>query len=170
MNKGEFFLARIPVSIAVGAGVGIKQLTLNQLEEIITGKATNWKAFGGPDVEIQALGREPTEALFTVLKSKYSFFESAKFSKVLKKDNQIINYLKTEVGKYAIGFGAKPNFEKVDGIQILPVKDFTAGVSVGLVYDLSNQGHPLIPAVKEYVNSKDWADVITGAGFFPPSS
>jgi ABC-type phosphate transport system substrate-binding protein len=170
MNKEEIFLAQIPVAIAVGAGVGVDTLDMGQLEKIFAGQYKNWKEVGGPDVEILVLGREQTEALFSILKSKYSFFEDAKFSKVFKKDDHIVSFLESPQGKYAIGFGAEPNFKGVEGLKMVSVDGFEVGVSVGLVYDLSNSNHPLIQSVKKYAGSDSWHKTIKAAGFMAPNN
>ena len=170
MNKGEIFLAQIPVAIAVGEGVGIDKLDMDQLEKIFTGQYKNWREVGGPNAEIFVLGREQTEALFSILKSRYSFFEDAKFSKVYKKDDHIVNFLKTPKGKYAIGFGAAPNFEGVEGLKTVSVDGLKVGVSVGLVYDLSNSNHPLVQSVKKYADSDGWSETIIAAGFMAPNN
>ena len=170
MNKEEIFLAQIPVAMAVGSGVGVDRLDMDQLEKIFTGQYKNWNQVGGPDVEILVVGREPTEALFSILKSRYSFFEDAKFSKVFKKDDHIVNFLKTSKGKYAISFGAAPNFEGVDGLQMVSVDGLAVGVSVGLVYDSSNSHHPLVQSVSKYAGSASWHETIMAAGFMAPNT
>lgn len=170
MNKGEIFLAQIPVAIAVGPGVGVDTLDMGQLEKIFTGQYKNWKEVGGPDVEILVVGREQTEALFSILKSRYSFFEDAKFSKVFKKDDHIINFLKTPKGKYAIAFGAAPNFEGEEGLKTVSVDGLAVGVSVGLVYDFSNSNHPLVKSVTKYAVSDSWHETIISAGFMAPNA
>ncbi len=170
LNKEEIFLARIPVSIVVGPDTGVTQLDMKQLEDIITGKVDNWKAVGGADQKILVVGREPTEALFTILKANYPFFKSAKFEKVFEKDNAIVNFMKSSQGKYAIAFGAKPNFEKVKEVTMVAIDGLRVGVSLGLVYDQSNGGHPLVKAVKTYASSENWAKTVTGAGYLAPES
>ena len=170
MNKGEIFLAQIPVAIAVGEGVGVDKLDMDQLEKIFTGQYKNWGEVGGPNAEILVLGREQTEALFSILKSRYSFFEDAKFSKVFKKDDHIINFLKSPQGKYAIGFGAAPNFEGAGGLKTVSVDGLEVGVSVGLVHDLSNSNHPLVQSVKKYADSDSWHETIIAAGFMAPNN
>lgn len=168
LNKEEIFLARIPVVFAVGNGVKTESLTLEQLEKIITGKYNNWKEVGGDDANIVVLGREKTEAVFTVLKSQYGFFESSVFSKVYRKDDLVVNFLKSPNGVHAIGFGAEPNFRDVGNVRIIKVRDFSAGVSVGLVYDMSNKNLPLVNAVADYADSEQWAEIISAEGYLPP--
>lgn len=170
LNKHELFLAQIPITIVTGSDVGLKSLSLQQIEDIMAGRIANWKEVGGPDAEIVIAGREQTEALFTILKAKYPFFKSAKFSKVFKKDHQIVNFLKSAHGRYAISFGAKPNFEGIEKITMLSIDGFVAGVSVGLVYDESQKEHQLVKAASEYAASETWTGSIKAAGYLPPSS
>ncbi len=84
LNKEEIYLARIPIAFASGTGVKIDSLTMAQLEGIYTGKITKWKEMGGEDESIQLFGREPNEALFSVLKKEYPFFKNTSFRKILK--------------------------------------------------------------------------------------
>ncbi len=153
----------------MGQGAGVKSLDLNQLEAIITGKTKNWKDVGGADANIFSLGREKTEAILTVLRSTYSFFDNAQFSKLVKKDHQVVSFLtKDPKGKAAIAFGAKPNFDGESQINQIEVKDFSVGVSVGLVYDLKNSENSLVKTAEKYAQSEDWAKIITTAGYLPP--
>lgn len=169
-NKDEIILAQIPVAIVVGQDTGVTKLDMKQLEEIITGKVDNWKALGGADHKITVIGREPTEALFTILKAKYQFFTEAQFDKVFEKDGAIINLMKSPLGKYAIAFGAKPNFENVEEAKIISIDGFRVGVSLGLVYDLSNSDDSLVNSVKAYASSQDWAKNVSAAGYLPPGN
>lgn len=167
LNKVEIFLARLPISFVVGSKVGITNLTIRQVEDIFTRKLTNWKEVGGPDQKILIVGREQTEALFSVLKRNNPAFREAKFKKVLKKDHLVVKFLQLSQGDYAIAFGAKPNFQS-KGITILDVEDFSVGVEVGLVYDMKNQSHELVKAVRSFVKSKRWAKAVRAMGLLPP--
>ncbi len=167
LNKDEIFLASIPISFAVGSGVNVSSLSLQELKAIFTGGIVNWKTVGGPDSPIMVIGREEKEALFSVLKRKYPFFNKSKFSRVLLKDHGVINLLKLPMGKYGIAFGSKPNFDKAS-ISTITVKDFSAGVSLGLVYDKKNSNHPLVKIASEYVTSEEWTKAITTLGLLPP--
>ena len=65
-----FGLKQIPIAIdglaaAVNQGMNIPGLTIDQLKSIYTGKTTNWKQLGGPDIAIKPYSR-PTTAGGTV--------------------------------------------------------------------------------------------------------
>lgn len=164
-NKRDIFLARIPIAIVVGGLVGVKSITLEQLEQIFTGQIDRWSQLGGADHKIILAGRESTEAVFGVLKNDFPFFAKARFDKTLKRDHQVMNLLKSQSGAYAISFGAASNFDQTSRLK---VTGFESGVSLGLVYDLSNQEHPLINAVKEYAKSESWIKLLMQNNYLPP--
>jgi hypothetical protein len=157
-GKDEIILARIPIAFAASAGTGVDKITLAQLEGIYTAGITNWNEIGGPEEAITLLGREPTEALFSVMKKDYPFFKEAAFDKILKNDTQMLNLLKGKLATHALGFGALPNLK---GQHIITVEGFSSGVSLGLVFDVKNKNHPLIKAAEEFAASTAWADILT---------
>ncbi len=167
MGKEEIFLAGVPIAIAVGPGTGVTSLTLSQVETIFTTGNVNWKDFGGADHEIFKIGREPNEALFLALKSTYPFFTKASFQTIVKKDHQVVGLLKKEPGKFAIGFGAQPNFTK-DSVPTVSIDGFSTGVNLGLVYDKKNSDHELVKAVKTFVASPKWQEIIQSDGLLLP--
>jgi|GEM_PF-880078 len=167
MNKGELFLARIPIAIVLGKSAGVKSIELQQLKDIMTGKTSNWSRLGGHNNDIVIVGRENTEALFSELKRRYEFFNEAKFHKVLKRDHQVVNLLSTSSGDGVISFGAKHNFENQYHLE---VHGFNASISLGLVYDLSNSDHELVKAAEEYLQSKQWRDLCLKNAYLPPET
>jgi phosphate transport system substrate-binding protein len=59
-----FKLKQVPVAIdglaiAVNPDLNLKGITLNQLKEIYTGKITNWRQLGGPNLPITPYSRPP---------------------------------------------------------------------------------------------------------------
>ena len=170
MDKEEIFLGQVPIAIAVGSETGIKSLTLNQLEKIVTGQYTNWKEVGGTNAEIVNTGREEKEALYSILKSKYPFYNDAKFNKIFNKDSEVVSFLSNPYGKHAIVFGAESNFKDIEGITILSIENFSAGQDLGLVYDRSNHDNPIVKAAAEYAGSKEWAQTVLAQGYYPPNT
>lgn len=166
MNKGEIILARIPIAFATGHDVGVTGVSMTQLEALFRRQIADWSAVGGSGGAVLLVGREPTEALFTVLKDSYPAFKAAHFDKVLKKDHQVVNLLKSPEGAKALAFGALPNFREVNVIR---VEGLSAGVAVGLVYDIKNKDHPLVEAARKFAASTQWTDAVTQAGLLPPA-
>ena len=158
LNKGEIYLAMVPTVIVGGAGVTVPSLSMSELERIYRKQITNWKAVGGPDAPITTVGREASEAIFSEIKKYYFFFRQATFDETFIHDHDVISFLRTPSGRYAIAFGAAPNFW---GMNIISIKErLQAGVRVGLVYDLKNSDHPLLRAIQEYAASDEWRNTV----------
>jgi len=58
VNPKEFVVAHDGVAVIVNKNNPVNELTLEDLHRIFTGKATNWKEFGGKDLHIVTLSRE----------------------------------------------------------------------------------------------------------------
>jgi len=58
VNPKEFVVAYDGVAVIVNKSNPIDKLTIEDLHRIFTGKATNWKEFGGKDLHIVTLSRE----------------------------------------------------------------------------------------------------------------
>ncbi len=164
LGKEEIFLAKVPIAFAKGLEVKVSSLTMAQVEQIFTRKITNWSKVGGPDAKIVLVGRESTEALFKVLKADYPSFKSARFDKTFKKDHEVVKFLTSAQGRYAIAFGAEPNFTK---FNLLKVKSFSSGVQLGLVFDNKNSAHPVILEAQKYAGSADWKKQVKTTKMLP---
>lgn len=66
-NK-EVIIAYDALAVVVNPGNKVSQLTREQLEEIFTGKITNWKQVGGADQKIVAYSRESSSGTFEFFK------------------------------------------------------------------------------------------------------
>jgi phosphate transport system substrate-binding protein len=157
-KREQIFLARMPIAFATGRGVNVSHLSMRELEMIFHKNITNWKKVGGPDAEIVAVGRERGEALFTELKRDYTFFKRSRFDKTYIKDHEVVKFLESPQGRYAIAFGAKSNLDHLNEVVI--EEDLSAGVRLGLVYDKKHKKHPLVIAVKEYAQSEEWEAIV----------
>ena len=161
-NKDELLLARIPAVFIKGEKVSIKRLSKDKLKSIYTGKIRNWKKLGGPDAEIQLIGREPAEAIYSKLRKLYPFMSDTKYWITFTRDHQVIGHMKSERSQYALAFGASPNFDKA---SVLSINGEQTGVSIGLVYDKKNQQNALLKAVKAFANSMVWKQAVIQSGY-----
>jgi len=164
LNKRELFLARIPLTMVSGNQTRIKKITLEQLEKIFTQKITNWNQLGGADHKITLVGREDTEAALNVLTKTYPFFTHANYDKKLTRDHQVVNFIKSNDGDYALAFGAISNFDEQ---YHLTVEGFEAGINLGLVYDANNASHTLVESARIFAKSETWTDIVRKNGFLP---
>ncbi len=164
LGKDEIILARVPIVFVAGGGAGVGKISLENLQAIYEGKLTNWKELGGADAKILTVGREDTEAALGALKKSNPFFTVAQFAQVFRKDHQVVDFLTSPEGRYALVFGAKPNFSAA---TLLEVPGLTAGVSVGLVYDLRNRDLPVVQAAGEYAGSPEWRAIVARNDLLP---
>ncbi|SHJ46283.1 PBP superfamily domain-containing protein [Malonomonas rubra DSM 5091] len=164
LGKIELFLAKVPFVFVIGPKVGLNRLTLDQVAAIFLGRIENWKDLGGPDTAIKVIGRESSEAFFAALKAAYPQFSNSSFDLILKRDNEVVDYLKTDDGAYSIAFGSKPNFSF---INILDVTDFEIGVNIGLTYDQKNADHKVVKAARRFAESTEWRGGLSMLGLLP---
>lgn len=164
LGKDDIFLAKVPIAFSKGLEVKTSPLTMVQIEQIFSREIVNWAKVGGPDAKIVLVGREPTEALFLALKEEYPAFNKVKFDKIFKKDHEVVKFLTSPQGRYAIAFGAEPNFKK---FNLLEVNDFTSGVKLGLVVDNKNHQHPVVMAAQKYAQSPEWKNQVKKANMLP---
>jgi len=66
----EYKVALDGLSVYVNAENSIKELDLDQLEQIFTGKVKNWKEVGGPDARIVVYSRENSSGTYEFFKEK----------------------------------------------------------------------------------------------------
>jgi phosphate transport system substrate-binding protein len=64
----EYKVALDGLSVYVNSDNAISELSLDQLEQIFTGKATNWKQFGGKDARITLYSRENSSGTYEFFK------------------------------------------------------------------------------------------------------
>lgn len=77
ITVSEFILANDGLSVIVHENNPVKQLTMEQIGAIFSGKITNWKDVGGPDAAIVLYGRQSTSGTYgffrdTVVKDDYA--------------------------------------------------------------------------------------------------
>jgi phosphate transport system substrate-binding protein len=66
----EFTVAFDGVAVIVNKANPVERLTLSDLQRIFTGKATNWKEFGGKDLHMVTLSREVSSGTHTYFKEE----------------------------------------------------------------------------------------------------
>lgn len=166
LGKKEILLALVPIGFIAGDRAGVRSISEKQLLDILARKITNWKEVGGADQKIVLAGREPSEAAFTVLKEAYPELAQLQFDQVLQRDHQVVNFIESPAGAYALSFGFKANFE---ARNLLEIKGFKAGSNCGLVYDAKNANHPVIKAAIDFARSNEWRKIAQDGKFLPPT-
>jgi ABC-type phosphate transport system substrate-binding protein len=164
LGNDEIILAKVPIAFAKGLEVDVNALSLAQIEAIFTRKIKNWKEVGGADAPILLIGRERGEALSQVLLEDLEWFRKVEFDQKFKTDNEVMNFLKSPLGRHAISFGARSNFSE---FNLLEMSAFSSGVKLGLVYNVKNRSHPLVEAARRFAQSAEWNEKLAGLEMLP---
>lgn len=167
LGKLDLFLSGVPVGFVVGPGVGIETLTYQQAKKLFTNDITNWSEIGGNSGSVILAGRERTEATLTVLSKEYPFLMTAIDDHTFKRDHTLVNFIRSEPGQFAIGYGAFPNFNEHETIT---VAGHSPNIQIGLVIDERNIDNPLVKSALTFTKSPEWLNVIKSLGLLPPNN
>lgn len=113
----EIRVARDGLSVYVNKSNPIKQLTIEQIRLIFTGKAVNWKQFGGPDKQIILYSRENNSGTYEFFKehvlNKQDFSSSAQH---MAGTAALINAISKD--PWSIGYGGAAYAKNVKAIGV----------------------------------------------------
>jgi len=175
----EIPVARDGLAVYVNAANPIQELSLDQLKQIFTGKATNWKDFGGPDAKIIVYSRENSSGTYVFFKE--NVMNNADYTpraQTMPGTAAVVNAVAKE--KFGIGYGGAAYAK---GIKIMKLKKDAAspGVAPGLAtvksgtYPLSrplffylrNKPSGDIKAFVDWVLSAKGQDIVSKVGYYP---
>lgn len=97
--------AKQPVVFATHPGVKIKSLSRAQSRDLFSGKISNWKTLGGPDLPVVVVGRDPGETNFELIRATFEEWKDltmAPAAVIAKSDQEMIRLIATREG--AVGF------------------------------------------------------------------
>ncbi|MBC7319846.1 phosphate ABC transporter substrate-binding protein [bacterium] len=175
----EFKVALDGVTVYVHPDNPIKELTLDQLKDIFTGKVTTWKEFGWDDRPIIVYTRENSSGTYVFFKEhvlKNQDYTSKAQS--MPGTASVVNAVSKE--KYSIGYGG---VAYAKGVKILPVKkDKDSPAYLPIEENIKKGVYPISrylymytceyddPEVKAFINwvlSDEGQKVISDVGYFP---
>jgi phosphate transport system substrate-binding protein len=175
----EIPVARDGLSVYVNAANPIKELSMDQLKLIFTGKITSWKELGGADAKIIVYSRENSSGTYVFFKEhvlKNADYTSRAQS--MPGTAAVVNAVGKE--KHSIGYGGAAYAK---GIRVLPVKKSDAGPAIApdlttvqngsyplarpLFFYLRNKPAGEIKSFVDWVLSKEGQDIVGKVGYFP---
>jgi phosphate transport system substrate-binding protein len=176
----EYKVAVDGLSVYVNAGNPVKELTVEQVEQIFTGKTRNWKSVGGPDAPITVYSRENSSGTYEffkdhVLKGK-DFAASAQTMpgtaavlQAVAKDKNGIGY-----GGAAYGAGAKHLLVKADDASpaVEPTEENVVGQKYPIWRYLFVYVNPALDkgevgAYLKWIRSDEGQKIVKDVGYFP---
>lgn len=95
----------------------VKQLTIQQISDIFTGKIANWKAVGGDDKPINVLSRDAKSGTYSFISSHILNENNiAQTTKYFQKNEEIIEAI--SVDENAISYTSLLHTDKVDKLKV----------------------------------------------------
>jgi phosphate transport system substrate-binding protein len=175
----EIKTAKDGLSIYLNNTNSVKELTLEQIKNIYTGKTKNWKELGGPNAKIIVYGRENSSGTYIYLKD--FVLEGADYTpsmQTLPGTAAVVNAVSKD--KFGIGYGGAAyakgiKYAKIKKDANTPGYEPTlANIKSGL-YPITRYLYMYIKnrptgALKEYIDwilSSDGQSIVTKVGYFP---
>lgn len=138
----EIAVARDAIAVVVNPDNPIGSLTMDQLRQIFTGKAANWKDVGGPDAPILVLSRESSSGTFVFFQehvlNKEDYTQSARLLPGTSAIVQAVASDRWAIAYVGLGFAT----ESKDKVKALGVQ-------------APNQNSPVLPS-EESVRSGEY--------------
>lgn len=175
----EIKVAKDGLSVYLNESNPIKELTLQQIKDVYTGKITNWKDLGGPNSKIIVYGRENSSGTYVYFKD--NVLGGADFTPSMQSlpgTAAVVNAVTKD--KNAIGFGGAAYAKGIKFVKVKKDANSTGyeptpeNIKSG-VYPISRflyiytRSKPT-GAIKEYIDwvlSSEGQALITKVGYFP---
>lgn len=177
-NEKEYQLtylpfAKMPIVFFTHKGVGIKNLSPQQICSIYAGKVTNWKLVGGRDSDIRVVRREDGDSSLEVLLKSFPGFKDITItskSKTTLNDQETRDAVQSKEG--TIGFGTYDNTKGIDVITLTidgkapTVAAYPYYGTLALIFKEKNKTGNIAKFV-DFVTSKAGREIIKEAGGLP---
>jgi phosphate transport system substrate-binding protein len=163
-------IAKLPIVIMTHKGVGVKNMTPQQICDIYSGKITNWKEIGGKEGNIRVIRRENGDSSLDVLLKTlpgYKAITVTTKSKETLSDPETIELAAKTPG--TIAYGTYPNARVSDvatvtiGGKSATSAEYPHVGELALVFKPANKTGNIAKFI-EFITSPAAHDAIKGAG------
>ena len=176
----HLIFAKDVIVFAVGAKVGIDNLSSQQLVDVYSGRITNWKDVGGNDIPVRLLVRDLEDTSYKIINQHINLFKNIEFSgnaKIMFHDYEMVNAL----NKYStvIGWISNSSLKAVDPLvkpiaidNVAPTQqnvydgNYFLTVEYAMVYK-EGELSGLIKEFIEFIYSKKGNSILINAGLVP---
>ena len=153
----------------------VKDLTLDQLKDIYTGKTKNWKELGGPDGQIVVVSRDTSSGTYEIWEEKIMKKERVSPAALLQASNgavmQVVSKNKFGIGYVGIGYLDKSvKALTVNGIEGNEETTLTGKFPISRALYMFTRGWPTGDSLRfiNYVlNPQKGQKFVREAGFVP---
>lgn len=168
-----YLVAKDGLSIYTNPYNPVKNLTLDQLKDIFTGKINNWKTFGGKDTSIIIVTRNPNSGTYLYFKEHVLLGENYTSNSIVKATTKaIVNYISEHsnaIGYGGMGFNKKVTHLKINGIESVEenVINDTYPITRYLNFITTNSPNQIVKEFINWVLSPAGQSVVRKSGYIP---
>lgn len=168
-----FLIAKDALSIYLNPNNSVRDLTLNQLKDIYTGKVKNWKVFGGKDTTISVVNRNPNSGTFLYLKDHILDGENYTENSIVKPTTkEVIKFVEEHenaIGYGGMGYKGKIIDSKINGVDPSEnnVRNDTYPIIRYLHFFTSKTPDGTIKKFIDWVLSPAGQNIVRQSGFIP---
>lgn len=166
------------IAVIVNPENGVNELTMAQLGEIFRGEKTNWKDFGGKDLEIVLVSRDSSSGTYEYFKEKVVAAEDetaefAQSAKLLPSNQAIADEVTSNEGAIGyVGLGYVTDSVKVisvDGVQasVETATDNSYPISRYLYMYSNGAPEGVMAAYLEWILGDEGQKLVVDEGFVP---
>lgn len=177
----ENIVALDGIAVIVDKNNTVDNLTKQQLQDIYTGKITNWSEVGGADQNIVVIGREAGSGTRDGFESILDIAEKCQYASELNETGAVVAKVQETAG--AIGYASldvasdsadKVNIVKLDGVAPSESTILDGSYSLQRPFVMATKGtieeqSEQVKAVFDFINSEDGQALIKKAGLVVPN-
>lgn len=157
----SYIIAQDSITVIVNKKNNIKNVTIEELQQIFTGKITNWMQLGGPDAPITLISREQGSGTYNVLKDLVigNNNEISSNASIMNSSGAVRTAVSRD--KYAIGYISSAYAD--DSVKVLQVVDKDNNqikLTRPLIYITSQNTKPIVKQFIKYSTSKEAKELI----------
>jgi len=175
VNPVEHVVAKDGISVVVNPANPVRELTMDQIKLIYTGKITNWSHVGGPDHDITLVARDNSSGTYVYFQKHVLMKEDYSTSALnLQSNSAIVEEVTSNV--YAIGYiglgylveaGDKVVAVAVDGVKPSDASVASGSYKIARELQMYTDGEPqgLSKAFLKFIMSEEGQRIVRDEGF-----
>jgi phosphate transport system substrate-binding protein len=180
ITPNEIKIADDGLSVIVNPELGLESLTIAQIKDIFTGKVSNWKEVGGPDLQIVAITRDNSSGTYAFFKEEVLDDEDFRADALTEPSNgnivKNVSQTKGAIGYVGLAYlndsVVSLSVAKEDGAALVApsletVKDGTYPIARPLFMYTNGEPTGLVKAYIDFVLSAEGQAIVTEIGFIP---
>ena len=159
----EVPIARDTLSVIVFPSNPVKQLTIEQLSQIYSGKIKNWKEVGGNDMKITLYGRQSTSGTYTYFMEEVVKGEYSPEMRNMEGNQAIVDAVsqdKSGVGYVGIGYVLDLNKKPITTINAIKVAKTNNSEYITPLLEANVDSYPISRELFQYLAQKPSKDSV----------